>query len=135
MRLAAPRAPPAGCRSLSDKVADMRLDHGGGGLQLSERTAGDAPLPLFERWFAAASRHPGVVEPNAMALSTVAPSGQPSCRVVLLKATARPLTCGRHHKEIASETNDSRGNRHAAVRRPREMTDRSDVAHHKEIVA
>ena len=102
MRLAAPRAPPAGRRSLSDKVADMRLDHGGGGLQLSERTAGDAPLPLFERWFAAASRHPGVVEPNAMALSTVAPSGQPSCRVVLLKATARPLACGRHHKEIAS---------------------------------
>ena len=83
--LLARRAPAA--RALSDKVvADMRLDHGAGGLTLDEADAGAAPLPLFRRWFAEAVAHPDIVEANAMALATVdAATLQPSCRVVLLK--------------------------------------------------
>ena len=74
-------------RTLSDKVvADMRLDHGAGGLRLEEADAGAAPLPLFRRWFGEAVAHSEIVEANAMALATVdAATLQPSCRVVLLK--------------------------------------------------
>ena len=73
-------------RALSDKVADMRLDHGAGGLRLDEADAGAAPLPLFRRWFDEAVANPDIVEANAMALATVdAATLQPSCRVVLLK--------------------------------------------------
>ena len=79
------RAPAA--RALSDKVvADMRLDHGAGGLRLDEPDAGAAPLPLFRRWFDEAVANPDIVEANAMALATVdAATLQPSCRIVLLK--------------------------------------------------
>mmetsp|Transcript_15148 Transcript_15148/g.45229 ORF Transcript_15148/g.45229 Transcript_15148/m.45229 type:complete len:243 (+) Transcript_15148:177-905(+) len=71
----------------SDKVvADMRLDHGAGGLQLKEDDAGAAPLTFFKRWFDAAVKHPKIIEANAMSLATVdAATLQPSCRVVLLK--------------------------------------------------
>ena len=74
-------------RALSDKVvADMRLDHGAGGLRLDEADAGAAPLPLFRRWFDEAVAHADIVEAKAMALATVdAATLQPSCRVVLLK--------------------------------------------------
>jgi pyridoxamine 5'-phosphate oxidase len=42
------------------------------------------PLDLFHAWFGAAKeREPA--EPNAVALATVAPDGQPSLRMVLLK--------------------------------------------------
>src|SRR5689334_22674721 len=42
------------------------------------------PLDLFQAWFdTAREREPS--EPNAMALATVDPSGQPSLRMVLLK--------------------------------------------------
>ena len=85
--LLARRVPLRPRRALSDKVvADMRLDHGAGGLRLDEADAGAAPLPLFRRWFADAVAHPDIVEANAMALATVdAATLQPSCRVVLLK--------------------------------------------------
>ena len=85
--LLARRVPLRSRRALSDKVvADMRLDHGAGGLRLDEADAGAAPLPLFRRWFADAVAHPDIVEANAMALATVdAATLQPSCRVVLLK--------------------------------------------------
>ena len=81
------RRVPLSRRTLSDKVvADMRLDHGAGGLKLDEADAGAAPLPLFRRWFGEAVAHPDIVEANAMALATVdATTLQPSCRVVLLK--------------------------------------------------
>ena len=81
------RRVPLSRRALSDKVvADMRLDHGAGGLRLDEADAGAAPLPLFRRWFTDAVAHPKIVEANAMALATVdATTLQPSCRVVLLK--------------------------------------------------
>ena len=85
--LLARRVPLRSRRTLSDKVvADMRLDHGAGGLRLDEADAGAAPLPLFRRWFDEAVAHPDIVEANAMALATVdAATLQPSCRVVLLK--------------------------------------------------
>ena len=85
--LLARRVPLRSRRALSDKVvADMRLDHGAGGLRLDEADAGAAPLPLFRRWFDEAVAHPDIVEANAMALATVdAATLQPSCRVVLLK--------------------------------------------------
>lgn len=81
------RTPAVACRALSDKtVADMRLDHGGSGLTLSETAAGRDPLSLFATWFEAAAAHPDVVEANAMALATVdAATLRPSCRVVLMK--------------------------------------------------
>lgn len=42
------------------------------------------PLPLFDAWFAEAGRsEPN--DPNAMCVATVAPDGQPSARMVLLK--------------------------------------------------
>ena len=67
-------------------MADMRLDHGAGGLRLDEADAGAAPLPLFRRWFDEAVANPDIVEANAMALATVdATTLQPSCRVALLK--------------------------------------------------
>ena len=85
--LLARRVPLRPRRALSDKVvADMRLDHGAGGLRLDEADAGAAPLPLFRRWFDEAVANPDIVEANAMALATVdAATLQPSCRVVLLK--------------------------------------------------
>jgi pyridoxamine 5'-phosphate oxidase len=47
-------------------------------------TATSDPLDLFRAWFEEAKqREPA--EPNAMALATVDPSGQPSMRMVLLK--------------------------------------------------
>lgn len=44
------------------------------------------PLQLFEQWFAEAGQA-GVIEPNAMVLSTTAENKRPSSRVVLLKET------------------------------------------------
>ncbi len=50
-----------------------------------ERDAGDDPIALFERWFAEAeAAEPSL--PEAAALATCGPGGQPGCRVVLLKA-------------------------------------------------
>ena len=46
--------------------------------------AGDAPMPIFRRWFdEAATTEPN--DPNAMALATVDPDGVPDVRIVLLK--------------------------------------------------
>ncbi len=42
------------------------------------------PIELFDRWLADAVAA-GVPEPNAMALATATPDGQPSVRIVLLK--------------------------------------------------
>ena len=74
--LLARRLPLRPRRTLSDKVvADMRLDHGAGGLRLDEADAGAAPLPLFRRWFDEAVAHPDIVEANAMALAGVPLNG------------------------------------------------------------
>ena len=74
-------------RCFSDKavVSGMRADYGASS-PLSESKCSLRPMPLFEKWFKAATAHNGVVEPNAMALATVHPATlQPSTRIVLLK--------------------------------------------------
>ncbi len=64
-------------------IADLRRNYSLAGL----RRADLAPDPLtqFHTWFAAALDG-GVLEPNAMTLATVDAAGQPSSRIVLLKA-------------------------------------------------
>jgi pyridoxamine 5'-phosphate oxidase len=65
------------------RIADMRKEYAWGGL--SEANVDVDPLRQFETWFrqALAANLP---EPNAMTLATATPDGQPSARVVLLKA-------------------------------------------------
>lgn len=53
--------------------------------ELSERSTHRNPFVQFERWFEDAIRS-GIIEPNAMVLSTVSMRGQPSSRAVLLKS-------------------------------------------------
>ena len=43
------------------------------------------PFVQFKLWMEEASRHPKIEEGNAMCISTVAPDGRPSSRMVLLK--------------------------------------------------
>lgn len=52
--------------------------------QFDPATAPDDPVELFGDWFLTAVRA-GVTEPHAMTLSTVAPTGQVSARVLILK--------------------------------------------------
>lgn len=52
---------------------------------LSEKDAGNDPLALFHRWFQAAIQA-GIYLPESMALGTATPTGEPSVRLVLLKA-------------------------------------------------
>ena len=64
-------------------LADLRIEY----KQASLRRSGvaDHPFAQFRAWFAEAQQS-GIVEPNAMTLSTVdAATGQPSSRIVLLK--------------------------------------------------
>ena len=51
---------------------------------LSESDLATDPLTMFRRWLADAVGE-GLIEPNAMVLSTVSEEGQPSARTVLLK--------------------------------------------------
>ena len=51
---------------------------------LSERDVHPDPIQQFGHWFEQA-RAAELLEPNAMALATVSPSGQPAVRMVLLK--------------------------------------------------
>lgn len=52
---------------------------------LSERSAGVDPIALFREWHSAAERA-GVFLPEAIALATSTPAGEPSVRMMLLKA-------------------------------------------------
>ncbi len=63
-------------------MAALRLEYAAGGLVESDLA--EDPLAMFDRWFAEI-RDGGLHEPNAMVLSTVAASGAPSSRTVLLK--------------------------------------------------
>ena len=63
-------------------LARMREEYARDGLD--ESAAGDDPLALLGRWLNEAI-DAGVYEPNAMALATASPDGQPSVRIVLLK--------------------------------------------------
>jgi pyridoxamine 5'-phosphate oxidase len=64
-------------------IADLRRDYSLAGL--SEQDLAADPVQQFQKWFQEALTAE-IAEPNAMVLATVAPSGQPSTRVVLLKA-------------------------------------------------
>lgn len=63
-------------------LAKLRREYGG--QRLDEQAAGDDPLKLFARWFDDVLKA-GLLEPNAMALATTGPDGQPAARMVLLK--------------------------------------------------
>lgn len=65
------------------QIADMRKEYTAGGL--SEADVDADPLRQFEKWFGQALTA-NLPEPNAMTLATAAADGQPSARVVLLKA-------------------------------------------------
>lgn len=67
---------------MSQNVADLRLDYRKAAL--SEQDADPDPIRQFGKWFQEALNS-DLVEPNAMTLATVAPGGQPSARIVLLK--------------------------------------------------
>jgi pyridoxamine 5'-phosphate oxidase len=63
-------------------ISDFRKEYQQGGLRRAEMLG--EPVAQFGKWFAQACAA-GVHEPNAMSLATVAPTGQPSQRTVLLK--------------------------------------------------
>lgn len=53
--------------------------------QLTEDKVSPNPFEQFGLWYDEATQG-GIIEPNAMALSTATPEGRPSSRIVLLKA-------------------------------------------------
>jgi pyridoxamine 5'-phosphate oxidase len=64
-------------------IAALRREYVLGGLH--RRDLAVDPIDQFNAWFAQACAAE-IPEPNAMTLSTVSPDGQPSSRIVLLKA-------------------------------------------------
>ena len=68
--------------ALTHNLADLRQHYTKGGLE--EHQIPDSPFTLFNEWFKQAGEL-GVLEPNAMVLSTVSADNKPSSRVVLLK--------------------------------------------------
>lgn len=63
-------------------VSDMRMDYTRG--ELHRRDLKPDPFDQFELWFKQACES-GMIEPNAMSLATVDPTGRPTLRTVLLK--------------------------------------------------
>jgi pyridoxamine 5'-phosphate oxidase len=68
---------------MTTDLAAMRHDYAAHGL--TEEAVLADPIAQFRRWFEDAERA-GIHEPNAMTLATVGADGQPSARIVLLKA-------------------------------------------------
>ena len=64
-------------------IAHLRREYKNTGL--TERNAPRNPFPLFRRWFKEALKA-HALDANALALSTVTPSGNPAARMVLLKS-------------------------------------------------
>lgn len=64
--------------NLNDLGQEYELSH------LEERDLNPDPIEQFRKWISEAIQA-AVKEPNAMALATVSPQGQPHCRMVLLK--------------------------------------------------
>jgi pyridoxamine 5'-phosphate oxidase len=64
-------------------IADLRREYSLAGL--TEQELDPNPIQQFRKWFDQALAA-GIVEPNAMVLATVDAAGQPSTRIVLLKA-------------------------------------------------
>jgi pyridoxamine 5'-phosphate oxidase len=69
-------------KQMDKSLADLRQEYTQSGL--TETNACSNPFEQFQQWFdrALSAQLP---EPNAMTLATVAPNGQPSARIVLLK--------------------------------------------------
>ncbi|GAA3631570.1 pyridoxamine 5'-phosphate oxidase [Kineosporia mesophila] len=67
--------------------SDQRLSYQVPGLAESDLAA--SPLAQFRAWYDEALAHPGVTEPNAMAVATVDADSAPSVRTVLLKHAER----------------------------------------------
>lgn len=65
------------------QIPDMRDEYTGE--ILSESDMDSDPIHQFERWFQRAMAAK-LLQPNAMTLATATPDGQPSARIVLLKA-------------------------------------------------
>lgn len=61
-------------------LAAARREYAQAGLSEDDLTT--SPFDLFQRWYDDAAN---LIEPNAMVVATVSPSGQPSARMVLLK--------------------------------------------------
>ncbi len=68
---------------MDDEVRSRRIDYQRGALDVT--SAARDPFEQFRGWLAAALETPGVIEPNAMTLSTCGTGGRPSSRVVLLR--------------------------------------------------
>jgi pyridoxamine 5'-phosphate oxidase len=71
---------------LDIEIENLRKEYTARTLEVEE--AQMDPFQQFEEWFAEAVRAQ-LPEPNAMTLATVAPNGQPSARIVLLKGFDR----------------------------------------------
>jgi len=69
-----------------DSIAQLRKNYTFG--QLSETEVPENPLPLFQLWFDQAIKVQ-CPEPNSMTLATADKAGNPSARIVLLKAQIR----------------------------------------------
>ncbi|KAI9028662.1 pyridoxamine 5'-phosphate oxidase [Hyaloraphidium curvatum] len=89
--MASPNGAPATPPPAKVALHDLRLDYTAA--TLDEASAAPDPFAQFAAWFADARMHPPAFpdfEPNAMALSTCAPGGMPSSRIVLLKEMVLP---------------------------------------------
>ena len=64
-------------------MKDLRRNYEKG--ELIEGQVPSNPFHLFEEWFDDASKAEGILEPNAMVLSTTTEEGTPDSRIVLLK--------------------------------------------------
>jgi pyridoxamine 5'-phosphate oxidase len=67
-----------------DDLERLRVEYDNGE-GFAQTQAGDDPMGVFASWMRDARENSSCVEPNAMALATSTPSGEPSCRMVLLK--------------------------------------------------
>ena len=67
---------------MNKPISDLRQDYTKS--ELTESNIQPNPINQFVDWFEAA-RHSGVLEPNAMTLSTIDENGHPKSRIVLLK--------------------------------------------------
>lgn len=67
---------------MNKPISDLRQDYTKS--ELTESNILPNPIDQFLNWFEAA-RHSGVLEPNAMTLSTIDENGHPKSRIVLLK--------------------------------------------------
>jgi pyridoxamine 5'-phosphate oxidase len=68
--------------SMADWLADLRHEHAHG--SFTDADADDDPFTQFRLWLAAAHTA-GILQPNAMTLSTATSDGTPDARMVLLK--------------------------------------------------